>query len=116
MTDRLKLLFVLLPSLFESRAQLEAENLVLRQRLNVLRRRIPNRLAPTNLDRLVFVWLYCLFLATVDIGGQTPRALPNMIEDAWVDSANTPVGYPMVNVRDIRNGKVRPTRELFGAD
>jgi hypothetical protein len=25
--------------------------------------------------------------------------------DAWLDSANTPVGYPMVNVRDIESGK-----------
>jgi hypothetical protein len=43
-------------------------------------------------------------------------ALRNMIVDAWLDSANTPVGYPMVNVRDIESGKVRATRELFGAD
>jgi hypothetical protein len=26
------------------------------------------------------------------------------------------VGYPMVNVRDIESGKVRVTRDLFGAD
>jgi hypothetical protein len=43
-------------------------------------------------------------------------AVRNMIVDAWLDSANTPVGYPMVNVRDIESGKVRATRELFGAD
>jgi hypothetical protein len=43
-------------------------------------------------------------------------ALRNMIVDAWVDSAQTPVGYPMVNVRDIESGKVRAPRELFGAD
>jgi hypothetical protein len=39
-----------------------------------------------------------------------------MIVDGWSDSANTPVGYPMVDVRDIESGKVRATRELFGAD
>jgi hypothetical protein len=43
-------------------------------------------------------------------------ALRNMIVDAWNDSAQAPVGYPMVNVRDIENGKVRVTRDLFGAD
>jgi hypothetical protein len=43
-------------------------------------------------------------------------ALRDMIVEAWLDSANTPVGYPMVNVRDIESGKVRATRELFGAD
>ena len=39
-----------------------------------------------------------------------------MIVDAWRASADTPVGYPMVNVRDILDGKVRATRVLFGAD
>ncbi len=43
-------------------------------------------------------------------------AVRDMIVAAWLDSANTPVGYPMVNVRDIESGKVRATRELFGAD
>ena len=36
--------------------------------------------------------------------------------NAWQDSAQTPVGYPMVNVRDIESGKVRVTRDLFRAD
>ena len=40
----------------------------------------------------------------------------NMIVDAWFDSAQTPIGYPMVNVRDIESGKVRVTRGLMGAD
>jgi hypothetical protein len=44
------------------------------------------------------------------------EAARNMIVDAWLDSASTPVGYPMVNVRDIESGKVRATRDLFGAD
>lgn len=43
-------------------------------------------------------------------------AVRDMIVQAWEESANTPVGYPMVNVRDIENGKIRVTRELFGAD
>jgi len=38
-----------------------------------------------------------------------------MIVEVWLDSANTPIGYPMVNVRDIERGKVTATRELFGA-
>ena len=40
----------------------------------------------------------------------------DMIYHAWLASAEAPVGYPMVNVRDIESGKVRATRELFGAD
>ena len=43
-------------------------------------------------------------------------ALRNMIVDAWLNSADMSIGYPMVNVRDIESGKVRMTRELFGAD
>ena len=43
-------------------------------------------------------------------------ALRSMIVDAWEDSAITPVGYPMVSVKDIKSGKVRATRDLFGAD
>ena len=47
-----------------------------------------------------------------------PRRSPRLkvIVDAWQDSAFTPVGYPMVNVREIESGKVRATRDLFGAD
>ena len=40
----------------------------------------------------------------------------DMIVDAWLASATAPVGYPMVNVRDIESGKVRATRDLMGAD
>jgi len=40
----------------------------------------------------------------------------DMIVDAWLDSANTPIGYPMVNVRDIEGLKIKAVRELFGAD
>jgi len=40
---------------------LEAENLVLRQQISVLRRRMPKRPALTNIDRLLFVWLYRCF-------------------------------------------------------
>ena len=52
-------------SLFKSRAELGAENLVLRQQINVLRRRIPRRPALTNIDQLLFVWLYRWFPTTV---------------------------------------------------
>jgi hypothetical protein len=50
----------------ESRAELEAEILILRQQVNVLLRRMPKRPALTNIDRLVFVWLYRWFPSTVD--------------------------------------------------
>ena len=43
-------------------------------------------------------------------------ATRDMIVDAWLDSASTPIGYPMVNVRDIESGKVRGNAELFETD
>ena len=47
----------LIAGLFRSQAALQAEILVLRHQLNVLRRRSPKRVAVGNLDRLVFVGL-----------------------------------------------------------
>ena len=61
MIDLLKLTLAALASLLKSRAELEAEILVLRQQVNVLRRRMPKRPALTNIDRLLFVWLYRWF-------------------------------------------------------
>jgi hypothetical protein len=58
MTDLLTLILAILASQFKSRAELEAEDLVLRQQISVLCRRMPKRPALTNIDRLLFVWLY----------------------------------------------------------
>jgi hypothetical protein len=65
MTDLLRLILAILALLFKSRARLEAENLVLRQQINVLSRRMPKRPALTNVDRLLFVWLYRWFPSTI---------------------------------------------------
>jgi len=64
MTDLLRLIFAVLASLLKSRAELEAENLVLRQQVNVFRRRMPRRPALTNVDRLLFVWHHHWFPST----------------------------------------------------
>ena len=61
MTDLLKLIRGVLASLFKSRAKLEAEILILRQQINVLRRRAPKRPHLNNTDRFLFVWLYHWF-------------------------------------------------------
>jgi hypothetical protein len=50
----------------KSRRRLEAENLVLRHQVNILRRRAPRRLWLSRADRLAFVWLYRLCAAVVD--------------------------------------------------
>jgi transposase InsO family protein len=46
--------------LFRSRASLEAEILVLRHQLNVLRRKAPARVAFSSFDRMIFAGLYAL--------------------------------------------------------
>ena len=63
MKDLLNLILGVLASLFKSRAKLEAEILVLRQQINVLRRRAPKRPHLNNTDRFLFVWLYRWFLS-----------------------------------------------------
>jgi hypothetical protein len=63
MKDLFKLILGVLPSLFKSRVKLEAEILILRQQINVLRRRAPKRPHLNNIDRFLFVWLYNWFLS-----------------------------------------------------
>src|SRR3989441_842876 len=58
MSDLCRLIWCALIGLFRPRAALEAEILVLRHQLNVLRRKSPKRLAFGNIDRLVFAGLY----------------------------------------------------------
>jgi transposase InsO family protein len=60
MSDLCRLIWCGLIGLFWPRAALQAEILVLRHQLNVLRRRSPKRVAFSNIDRLVFVGLYRL--------------------------------------------------------
>ena len=60
MWDACKLLWSLL-GLFRSRASLEAEILILRQQIIVLRRTAPKRLSFSGLDRLILVGLHRLF-------------------------------------------------------
>ena len=66
-TDLFKLMLGILASRFKARATLEAENLVLRQQVNVLRRRTPKRPHLSNTDRFLFVWLYRWFPSVVEV-------------------------------------------------
>jgi hypothetical protein len=61
------LLFVrMLCDCFKSRSRLEAEIVVLRHQLAVLRRRAPRRLYLRWTDRVLFVWLYRRFPRILD--------------------------------------------------
>jgi len=61
MTALLSLLLAATRSCFWSRVRLQAENLVLRHQVNVLRRGAPRRVRPTSVERRLFVWLYRLW-------------------------------------------------------
>ena len=60
MGELFKLIWWAVVGLFRPRSALQAEILVLRHQLNVLRRRSPKRVAVSNIDRLVFTGLYRL--------------------------------------------------------
>jgi hypothetical protein len=66
MSDLCRLIWCALIGLFRSRAALQAEILVLRHQLNVLRRKSPKRLAFSNVDRLVFAGLYRMAPGVLD--------------------------------------------------
>jgi hypothetical protein len=68
MVEWLKQLAYALSLRLKTRARLEAENLMLRQQLNVLIRKVPKRLRLTNSDRLLLVWLYRLFPSILSDG------------------------------------------------
>ena len=61
MIEFLSLFVHILMSPFRTQARLEAEIVMLRHQLNVLRRRIPAKPRLTVVDRLIFVWLCRLF-------------------------------------------------------
>src|SRR4030095_16662754 len=51
---------------FRTKARLEAEVILLRHQLNVLRRRVPSNPKLAVADRLILVWLYRLFPAVLN--------------------------------------------------
>ena len=66
MSDLCRLIWCGLIGLFRSRAALEAEILVLRHQLNVLRRKSPKRVTLGSIDRLLLVGLYRLAPGVLD--------------------------------------------------
>src|SRR6202158_3694654 len=59
-------LLLAIRSQFTRRARLEAENLLLRQQLVVLRRKSPTRVRLRNIDRLLLAWLCRLYPSLLD--------------------------------------------------
>jgi len=66
-------------------ASLQVEILTLRHQLNVLRRKSPQRLAFTSVDRLVFAGLYRLAPGVLDADREHPRGRTHMVRDGKRD-------------------------------
>ena len=62
----LSLFFHAVVSPFKTKAQLEAEIVLLRHQLGMLRQHLPSKPKLTVADRLLFVWLYRLFPSVLD--------------------------------------------------
>src|SRR5471032_1986731 len=91
MKDLFKLILGALASLFKSRAKLEAEILILRQQINVLRRRAPNRPHFNNTDR------FCLFGF---ITGSPPSLAQLRLSGRRRSFAGTALGFERIGAGD----------------
>jgi transposase InsO family protein len=80
--------------LFRPRAALEAEILVLRHQLNVLRRKSPRRLAFSNVDRMVFAGLY--------------RVAPGVLDALKILKPQTVIRWHRAGFRAYWHWKSRP--------
>src|SRR5258708_9776953 len=84
MIDLFKLILGILASRFKARATLEAENLVLRQQVNVLCRRTPKRPHLNNTDRFLFVWLYRWFPSVLEVVAIVRPETHHSLAPCWV--------------------------------
>ena len=94
MCDLCELFWCALLGLFRSRAALEAEILVLRHQLNVLRRQSPKRAVFGNIDRLVFAGLYGL--------------APNVLDALMILKPETVIRWHRAGFRAYWRWKSRP--------
>ncbi len=79
MRDLCSLLWCAVVGLFRSRVVLQAEILVLRHQLNVLRRKSPKRVVLSNIDRVVLIGLY--------------RLAPNMLQALKIITPETVIRW-----------------------
>src|ERR1700750_2780270 len=94
MRDVCSLIWLALIGLFRSRASLQAEILTLRHQLNVLRRKSPQRLTFTSIDRLVFAGLY--------------RLAPGMLDALAIVKPETVIRWHRAGLRAYWRWKSRP--------
>src|ERR1700736_1764293 len=94
MRDVCSLIWLALIGLFRSRASLQVEILTLRHQLNVLRRKSPQRLGFTSIDRLVFAGLY--------------RLAPGMLDALAIVKPETAIRWHRAGFRGDWRWKSRP--------
>src|ERR1035437_10358303 len=121
MKNLFKLILGVLTSLFKSRAKLEAEILILRQQINVLRRRAPKRPQLNNTDRFLFVWLYRWFPSVLGaIAIDRPETIIRWhragFRAYWRWRSRNHVGRPKVSA-ELRTliGEMSQANPLWGA-
>ena len=83
----------------KSRADLQAENLMLRYQIGVLGRSMSRRVRTTRIDRLSFVWLY--------------RLWPNSIGDVQIIHRKTSGALASSGVQGVLAPEVRILRTYF---
>jgi hypothetical protein len=110
MIELLQLFLHILASLFKSKATLEAEILVLRQQLNVLRRQVSKRPQLNNTDRVLLVWLYRWFPSVIGaIASLRPETIIRWHRTGfrayWRSRSGNRVGRPRISAE---------LRELIG--
>src|SRR5260370_2470999 len=94
MRDVCSLIWLALVGLFQSRVSLEAEILALRHQLNVLRRKSPQRLTFSSIDRLVFGGLY--------------RAAPGVLDALKIVKPETVIRWHRAGFRAYWRWKSKP--------
>ena len=94
MSDLFRLIWCAVIGLFRSQAALQAEIVLLRHQLNVLRRRSPKRVNLSNIDRLVFAGIYSL--------------APQVLDALQIIKPETVIGWHRVGFRTYWRWKSRP--------
>src|SRR5262245_48254162 len=116
MIEFLRLILHIIASFFKPRTKLVAEILVLRQQLNVLRRRVSKRPQLSNTDRFLFVWFYRWFPSVLSaIAILRPETIIRWhragFQSYWRGRARKPVGRPRISpeLRNLIGAPLRAT-------
>jgi hypothetical protein len=120
MIELFQLILGVLAALFKSRATLEAENLVLRQQVNVLRRQVSKRPQLNNADRFLLVWLYRWFPSLLGAAIVRPETIIRWhragFRAYWRWRSRNRLGRPRISA-ELRKlmGEMSRANRLWGA-